>query len=456
MHRLWVRKGLHLAIGLFAFGLVLGPLFAVLLTASMSVFNLWIWPHLGGRGLWRDPRGGRDIGIVAYPTVLFGLVLCFHQRLEIVAATWGILAFGDGMAAILGRSFGHRTLPWNADKTWVGSSAYAIFGTLGAAGLLVWMEPPKAEPRILFLLLVAAAASCLAAGIESLPLGLDDNFTAPPIAALLLWGLLSSREGWQSGELLSGELLSGELQSGELEILAQQAIFGALLALVLAGLAYRLGSVDVSGALAGWILATLITAFLFLPGLVILGAFFVLGSAATRFGLARKQRRGVAQRAAGRRSARNALANAGVPAVLAVLAVTTSSKEALVIAFVAAFAAATADTLSSEIGQLWGGRPVMITTWQTVAPGHDGGVTWVGSFAGLIGGLLVASLGWIVGFYGGAIIPWVVLASIVGNLLDSWLGATLERRGLLDNEGVNFAATLGASLFALGVASKLI
>ncbi|MBE7558398.1 hypothetical protein HS125_05440 [bacterium] len=41
----------------------------------------------------------------------------------------------------------------------------------------------------------------------------------------------------------------------------------------------------------------------------------------------------------------------------------------------------------------------------------------------------------------------VVVAAQLANVLDSLLGATLERAGILDNEGVNFCATLFAALF---------
>jgi uncharacterized membrane protein len=40
-------------------------------------------------------------------------------------------------------------------------------------------------------------------------------------------------------------------------------------------------------------------------------------------------------------------------------------------------------------------------------------------------------------------------AGLLGFAMDSVLGATLERRGLLNNDAVNFSSTLTAALFAL-------
>jgi uncharacterized membrane protein len=46
-------------------------------------------------------------------------------------------------------------------------------------------------------------------------------------------------------------------------------------------------------------------------------------------------------------------------------------------------------------------------------------------------------------------------AAVAGNLLDSLLGATLERRGLVTNGMVNFASTSFAGGLALSLALHL-
>jgi uncharacterized membrane protein len=66
---------------------------------------------------------------------------------------------------------------------------------------------------------------------------------------------------------------------------------------------------------------------------------------------------------------------------------------AMMLMSLAALTEATADTVSSEIGQAFGGRPVMVLSFRRVEPGADGAVTFVGSCAGVAGGALVAIAG---------------------------------------------------------------
>ena len=116
----------------------------------------------------------------------------------------------------------------------------------------------------------------------------------------------------------------------------------------------------------------------------------------------------------------------------------------------AALAEAAADTVSSEIGQVLGGRPRMITTLRVVDAGTDGAVTLTGTLAGVVAGAIVAGIGTLA-LRGGIELFWISeLGAVFGLVFDSLLGATLERRGWLNNDGVNFLSTSSAAGFALG------
>ncbi|MCB1057494.1 MAG: hypothetical protein KDD11_18495, partial [Acidobacteria bacterium] len=115
------RKVVHMAVGLIAFAVrPLGPVLAALCALAALLFNLFILPRIGGRKLWRraESERGMSVGIVLYPLTVLLLILAFHRHLEVAAGVWGILAFGDGMASVVGMAIGRHRLPWNPRKSW--------------------------------------------------------------------------------------------------------------------------------------------------------------------------------------------------------------------------------------------------------------------------------------------------------------------------------------------------
>ncbi|MCI0617251.1 hypothetical protein L0244_30115, partial [bacterium] len=125
------RKIVH--IGSSAFVLLLRWLTwwqAALLALGAFVFNFLILPKVGGRKLYRDDdhQRGHAIGILLYPLSVLLLILCMPQHLQIVAAAWGIMAWGDGMASLFGTRYGKTKIPWNSNRSYAGSAAFIIFG----------------------------------------------------------------------------------------------------------------------------------------------------------------------------------------------------------------------------------------------------------------------------------------------------------------------------------------
>lgn len=234
----------------------------------------------------------------------------------------------------------------------------------------------------------------------------------------------------------------GELVGRLLPALAVNAAAGAL--------AYAARGVDRSGLAAGLAVGVAIFAAIGWSGWTLLAAFFVLASASTRAGALRKQRRAIAQEKGGRRSARNVLAKGAVPAACALLAAVSPLAEVLVTAFAAALAAAAGDTAASEIGKAWGGRTVLARDLRPVAPGTEGGISLLGTAAGVVVAAAVAAMGLAVGLYGWFGLVAVAAAAVVAGAVESLVGATLQRRGLLGNEGANLLNTLVAAVLAGG------
>jgi uncharacterized protein (TIGR00297 family) len=189
-------------------------------------------------------------------------------------------------------------------------------------------------------------------------------------------------------------------------------------------------------------------------------AFMIITSLATRFGRERKQRLGTAESKHGRGAAQVA-ANLGPPA----LAVSPAfqvwlincglfytrgiAPMPIVAPALAALAEAAADTVSSEIGQVLGGRPFMLTTFRRVDPGTDGAISLAGTLAGIVAAAAVAAAGaW--AFRASTrvfLLSWI--GGVFGLFFDSLLGATAERARWLNNDAVNFLSTVSAAVFTL-------
>jgi uncharacterized protein (TIGR00297 family) len=115
----------------------------------------------------------------------------------------------------------------------------------------------------------------------------------------------------------------------------------------------------------------------------------------------------------------------------------------------ASLAEAAADTVSSELGELLGSKPRMITTLRRATPGTDGAISIVGSVAGAVAAAIVSAAG-SAALNGGITMFWISLAAgVFGMLFDSLLGATLEHRGTLNNDAVNFLSAASAAVCAM-------
>jgi uncharacterized protein (TIGR00297 family) len=170
--------------------------------------------------------------------------------------------------------------------------------------------------------------------------------------------------------------------------------------------------------------------------LMLIFIFLILGLISTKYKHQYKKDIGVYE---GTRSLKNVISNGIVPFVMAAFGNYGG--------FIGSIATATADTLASEVGVVE--QPRLITTFKKVPPGTDGGISVVGTAAGIIGAGIIGVSAYILGIFPDPLVTLKVsiIAGTVGCFVDSILGAVLERRNYISNEYVNLIATItGAAL----------
>ena len=438
------RKIVHMSMLVFAFLLPFLTWMQAAGCALMTLgFNVFILPQLdvdlGKRNL-EERVANVWTGIVIYPISVLALILLYRHDLYIVGAVWAIMALGDGWAGVAGEAMRGPALPWNPGKTWVGFASFILAGTLGAYALARWVAPEIDAGKTLA---VSAETALVGAVVESLPIRLDDNVSVPLLCGVFMY---------------CAYLIEWPAFGSNLPYLRFRIVLAVAVNLVFALLALAMKWANRSGAAMGFVLGVAIYLGYGYKSFFILLAFVLMGSIATRIGYARKSARGVAERRGGARSWREALANLLAPAFFAVLAITTFNQAAFLVALVAALAEAAGDTVSSEIGQWLSGRVYMITTFERVPSGENGGVSFAGTAAGFAASAIIVGLALALGLCGARPITGAAIAlaaAAAGNLFDSLLGATVERRGLVTNSVVNFFGTSFAGALALILAMRL-
>jgi len=219
------RKIIHTATAVFIIPLRwLGFWYAVGFSIAAFFWNLWAMPRWFSQSLRpREKQKGYSRGMLSYSLCVLLLAVLFP--IPILAAGWAVLSLADGLAALTGGVLGKSRLPWNKNKTWIGSLVFLLAAILFGALAFVWARgltpdhslysSPVSLKWIGFLwqktqgdsystvdmsimlnetreyfMLYFAIAGILSALIESLPISkLDDNLSAPLAYSLALVAL---------------------------------------------------------------------------------------------------------------------------------------------------------------------------------------------------------------------------------------------------------------------------
>ncbi|KAL3508800.1 hypothetical protein ACH5RR_028201 [Cinchona calisaya] len=235
----------------------------------------------------------------------------------------------------------------------------------------------------------------------------------------------------------------------------QSSLLSNLIIFIL-GTPILISGLSLSGFFASFLLGTLTWRSFGPAGFLLVAAYFVIGTAATKVKMAQKEAQGVAEKMKGRRGPGSVIGSSLAGCVCAVLSIYRVGGKAFsplwILGFVASFCTKLSDTVSSEIGKAYGRTTYLVTTFKVVPRGTEGAVSVEGTVAGVLASILLASVGCLLGeiHLSEAII--CVVASQIANLGESFIGAEFQgKEGFkwLNNDAVNVINISTGSILAI-------
>lgn len=219
-----------------------------------------------------------------------------------------------------------------------------------------------------------------------------------------------------------------------------------VLPLLLALFAYKKNLMTPWATVTAYVLAEIIGLCTNIWWVIAFFMFPIVAFLATKWKLKEKMELGLQEGKKGERSVLNLMGVGVIPAAIAIVyALTGSQQDLLAIAFLSALAVSTSDTVASETG-IWAKKTYMITTLKQIEPGPNGGVSLYGFGTSLLGTLLFALVAYVLIFqrFDLSILYALVIvaAGMVGNIMDSVLGAVLENPGYIGKYTNNCATSL--------------
>ncbi len=438
------RQSAYIALGLLAllfpfvpkWVIVLGILFGTVAILYIPK-NSFIFKAFASE---RDLEAGVLIGPLKFSfaiLLLAILVVSLDFPVYLMAATIGLVAFGEGAATLVNVLVSrNKALFWSVTLLILGTLFGFIFG--GWAMVNMGMGTENLD-LMLFLAVVGTVTGALLYTI------VDEESIAIPLGAGMAMWLFSS------------------FTYARIPTAAEIAV-AVVFPLIIGMASYKLNAADLSGALAGVLSGLLMILFGGIGWFVLLLVFFVLGTLFTKYKYRYKVEIGAAQVNEGTRGYRNVFGNCLIPLVFVVAYgaignfelpyVGRIDRTIFIMGYLGAMATATADTLASEIGSTYRGQPRMITTLKKVKAGTDGAVSILGEGAALFGSVAIGITAILLGVMGPDMyvaFTLAVLGGFLGTNIDSVLGATFQQKKLLTNEGVNFFATLVGGIISMGL-----
>ncbi len=385
-----------------------------------------------------DIKAGKLVGLIQLFFTMSALLLLSLSvgaskfPLFIIGAAFAITTFGDGVADVVNILDKAKQTGQNDIKFYSAKSSIIFLISGSAAALLAgaWISGFTLNVPYGMLFFLCVIGAITGALFESMTMT-EDNIVIPFGSAMVMWLFYTFSFSYNVDAMYLMQALVFSFVLGYLAYRARIADISAMLSATL------LGVVIIISSDKGWVLFS------------ILLAFFFMGSLFTRYKYDYKMAQGIAEDKKGVRGYKNVFSNSLAALSLAVAyGIFPSHEQVFLSAYLGSVATACGDTLASEIGETCKGEPRMITTFKKVRAGTDGAVSHLGEGAAIFGAAAIALLAYLLIKNDFGLVIAVIAGGFIGTNIDSVLGATLQQKGLLSNNGVNLFATISGAFIS--------
>ncbi|MCF7797396.1 MAG: DUF92 domain-containing protein [Lentisphaeria bacterium] len=457
------RKLVHVLVGVllvFAPFILTSPTPAIILGILFAVINYFALKSHIFSGMHATDR--ISYGTVYFPIAFVVIVALYWEHSPAIMLTaLLILTFADTAASIVGEQliYPKTYIFWQDKKSRLGSFTFFITAFIIVLVFFPFfyeLEMESGPPLpMAFLLLLSVITALLSMLAESASRQGSDNLTLTLSAALAL------------------DLALFSFTNQALHEFVLWIVFSA----ALGWLAYKFRLLTAGGGVGAFILGVFMFGMGGWPFMVPLITFFSLSSLLSKLSDHRKPQLYHVNEKGSNRDIIQVYANGGIALIITITWYFTGDA-LLYTVFLASLTAAMSDTWETELGRFSRHNPRHIITWKPVMRGYSGGVSLTGTLGGILGAVIIASLGYLLRPDLLTFPQYLIVTAgsgFLASLVDSVMGATIQAKfactvcgketekrdhcgapavlisGVrkIDNDWVNIICTASGALFAL-------
>ena len=434
------RKIIHSMVGIavsFSPFIFLSNIQPLILAVTFLIINLFSYKHNKLKSFHNLNR--KTLGTIFFPLGFIIIASLFWEYKYSIACSFMILAVSDPLSSLAGENIKkpHKYSIWEDVKSYEGSAIMFLstFIILILFSKFIFYQFDTLESFLAIILCCFAVTIAEAMSIKG-----SDNISIPLTAFFFI------------------EIFN--IVSMENFIIGFS--FVIILITIVLFYFYKRKHLLLDGFLSSTLMAGLILGFGGLQYVIPIAIFFILSTLLSKIGP-----ENLHESKSGRNS-NQVFANGGVGLVLCIFN-HFYQKELIYYMFLASIAAANSDTWATEIGKLSRARPKDIISGRSLNKGESGGITYTGLLGSISGSFVIATVGYFLDINASYLII-VFMSGVLGSLLDSILGSTLQSRFILmdgktikeeketdnyhysglvfiNNNSVNFLCTLSAPIF---------